>query len=116
MTTTKEELVSVIKEWVSIEKEMKVLQKELKERRSRKKELTISLVETMKSNEIDCFDINDGKILYTKNKVREPLSKKLLLKCLDKYFENTDPDAARELSDYIMESRNVKIKENIRLK
>ena len=72
--TTKEELVTNIKGWMQIDQEMKVLQRELKERRQRKKELTDSLVEIMKTNEIDCFDMSDGKIIYTKNKVRAPLS------------------------------------------
>ena len=40
---------------------MKTLQKELRERREKKKELTNNLVEVMKTNEIDCFNINDGK-------------------------------------------------------
>ena len=83
--TTKEELVTNIKGWMQIDQEMKMLQRELKERRQRKKELTNALVEIMKTNEIDCFDMSDGKIIYTKNKVRAPLSKKHLIECLGKY-------------------------------
>jgi hypothetical protein len=62
---TKEELVNNIKEWMQIEDEMKVLQKELKERREKKKLLTSTLVDIMKTNEIDCFDMTEGKISYT---------------------------------------------------
>ena len=84
--TTKEELVGNIKSWMQVDTEMKLLQKELKDRRLKKKELTESLVEIMKSNEIDCFDITEGKIIYTSSKVKAPLSKKHLMDCLDKYF------------------------------
>ena len=58
---TKEELVNNIKEWMQIEDEMKVLQKELKERREKKKLLTSTLVDIMKTNEIDCFGYDRGK-------------------------------------------------------
>ena len=69
MAETKEQLVATIKEWIQIESEIKLLQKEIKARRARKKELSETLVATMKDNEIDCFDINDGKLVYSKNKV-----------------------------------------------
>ena len=67
---TKEELITYIKEWMQIEKDMKELQKQIKARRERKKILTENLVVIMKNNEIECFDINNGKLLYTKNKIR----------------------------------------------
>jgi hypothetical protein len=116
MTTTKEELVNTIKEWVTVEKEMKLLSKELKQRRQRKKELANALCETMKQNEIDCFDISDGKIIYTQNKVKAPISKKHLLACLTKYFQEKPNDNSAEIAEYILESRTIKIKDNIRLK
>ena len=116
MANTKEELVNTIKEWVTVEKEMKLLSKELKQRRQRKKELTNALCETMKANEIDCFDISDGKIIYTQNKVKAPISKKHLLSCLTKYFEKKPNDNSAEIAEFILESREIKIKDNIRLK
>ena len=48
--------------------DIKMLSKQLKEKRSFKKELTNNLVNTMKSNEIDCFDIANGKLCYSANK------------------------------------------------
>ena len=38
----------------------------MKEKRKEKKAYTESLVNIMRDNEIDCFDIQDGKLLYTK--------------------------------------------------
>ena len=64
---TKEELVSSIKEWIKLEDEMKLLQAELKSRRIQKKMLSDKLVDVMKNNEIDCFDMAGGKLMYTTN-------------------------------------------------
>lgn len=116
MAHTKEQLVSVVKEWVTLETEIKTLQKHIKERRARKKELTSALVDTMKTNEIDCFDISDGKILYSQNKVKAPVSKKHLMSCLSQYFEKSNSDVAQELTTFILDSREVNLKDNIRFK
>jgi hypothetical protein len=116
MAENKEQLVNTIKEWVSLEREMKSLNRELKQRRERKKKLTTALVETMRKNDIDCFDISDGRLIYSSNKVRTPLSKKHLLDCLSKYFVNSPQDERDKLADFILESREVKTKDNVRLK
>ena len=113
---TKEELVNNIKEWMQIEDEMKVLQKELKERRDKKKLLTATLVDIMKTNEIDCFDMTEGKISYTKSKVKQPLSKKYLMDCLGKYFEENPNVQADDVANFVMENRQVKTTEGIRHK
>lgn len=111
----KDELVHSIKEWIQIENELKELQKAAKERRQRKKELTTILVNVMRENEIDCFDVNDGKLMYTKNNVKSTLSKKTLLSSITNYFKD-DPVQAKQLSDFIMQQRESKVKESIRLK
>ena len=117
MVDTKEALLTNIKEWITLDKEMKLLRSEIKNRRDRKKVLTETLVETMKTNEIDCFNINDGKLIYSQNKIRAPLSKKHLIACLTKFYENEPNNDARDkLAEYILDSRDVKIKDNIRLK
>jgi hypothetical protein len=113
---TKEELITYIKEWMQIEKDMKELQKQIKARRERKKLLTENLVVIMKNNDIDCFDINNGKLLYTKNKVKSTINKPYLLTALSKYFENDPNVQADEVSKFIMENRIEKVKENIRCK
>jgi hypothetical protein len=41
-----------------------------KDKNNRKKLLTENLVTVMKSNSIDCFDINGGALIYKKNKVK----------------------------------------------
>ncbi len=113
---TKDVLVKTIKEWIEHDNKIKILQKEIKEHRSEKKELTDSLLEIMKENEIDCFDINNGKIIYCKNKVKTPLNKKSLLETLEKYFENMPDIDASDVSNFVLDNREVKIKEIIRRK
>ena len=39
---------------------------------------TANLVDIMKTNNVDCFDVKNGKLIYTKKKVKAPLSKKHL--------------------------------------
>jgi hypothetical protein len=112
---TKDELIQNIKEWVKIDSEMKALQKELRDRREKKKELTNNLVDVMKTNEIDCFNINNGKLIYSQNKIKGPVNKKHLISCLVKYFDD-DQETAEEISKYIMDTREIKIKETIRRK
>ena len=113
---TKEELVEKIKSWMKIESEIKVLQKELKERRVMKKTLSVDLVKIMKDNEIDCFEMTEGKLIYTKNNVKSALSKKHLEECLAQYFaQRPDIDAA-EVSEYILDKRTVKVNESVRHK
>jgi hypothetical protein len=118
MANTKDELVSLIKQWVQVESEMKVLSKELKERRETKKELTAALVDVMKGNEIDCFDISDGKLMYTKNKIRAPLSKKHLFESLGEYLSKSGvpPEEVASMVKHVMDSRGVSTKEGVRLK
>ena len=108
-------LIQNVKEWISLDNEIKTLQKEIKERRKKKKDITYSLVDIMKNNEIDCFDIKDGQLIYTKKNVKNPLSKKHLLKSLTEFFKN-DKLIVGQLGKYIMETRESKTKENIRRK
>ena len=112
---TKEELVENIKRWVKYDHEIKSLQKSIKDIRDKKKQLTSNLIDVMKTHEIDCFDINDGKLLYTKNKVKTPLNKINLLSALEKYFENEKVNA-EEVTNFILDNREIKIKEGLKKK
>ena len=114
--TTKEVLVNTIKEWITNDDKIKILQKQIKEHKNSKKKLTDNLLSIMKTNEIDCFDINNGKILFCKNKVKAPLNKVYLLSTLEKYFKNHPNINATEVSDFVLDNREIIIKENIRRK
>lgn len=114
--STKDKLVQNVKAWLANDKELKVLQNQIKERKKNKTELTEVLVDIMKSNEIDCFDITGGKILYTQNRVKSALNKKQLMHSLEKYFENNPNVQTEELSKFILDSRTIKTTESIRHK
>ena len=112
---TKEELVKHIRGWIQIDNEINALQKKAKLLREEKKTLTTSLVDVMKTNEIDCFDINDGKLIYSKSKHKKPINKKSLHDALQKYFKD-DAELATEISEHILNSREETVKESIKRK
>ena len=72
-------------------------------------------MDVMKSNEIDCFDINDGKLVYAKSKHKKPINKKSLYDALHAYFKD-DVELAQEVSNHILNSREETIKESIKRK
>lgn len=112
---TKDQLVSSIRDWIQVDNEMRSIQDRLKTLRKSKKNITDNLVNVMKTNEIDCFDINDGKLIYSKTKVKKPINKEYLTKTLALYFENND-EKVDQLSKFLLDQRGEKITESIRRK
>jgi hypothetical protein len=112
--STKEQLVNNIREWVKIDTEISQLRNEIKERNNKKKFMTESLVNVMKSNNIDCFDINDGSLIYKKNIVKKPINSKMLLSSLQNYYK--DKAVAEDLTKYILDNREEQLKETIKRK
>ena len=111
---TKEDVVKLIKEDYD-DKELKVLQQEAKKRRDEKSKITQELVNIMKSNEIDSFDMKDGKIMRTKN-VKSAISKTHLMESLSKYFKNDPSVKPEELGNFILKHEKISVKEEIRHK
>jgi hypothetical protein len=109
---TKEELIKTIREWVKIDNEIRTLQKEQLNRKNDKKRLSSSLIDIMKKNEIDCFDINDGQIIYNKKNVKKPITKKVLLEILQKYYKE-DLLKANDVNNFILNNREESTKEEI---
>jgi len=112
---TKEQLVNNIKEWIKIDNEISQLKTEIKERNNKKKLLTEDLVSVMKTNKIDCFDINGGALVYKTSKVKKPINGKSLLNALQNYYKN-DNKMAEELVKHVMDSREEQVKETIKRK
>jgi hypothetical protein len=69
----------------------------------------------MKTNQIDCFDINGGALVYKTSKVKKPINGKTLLAALQNYYK-TDTKMAEELAKHVMDSREEQIKEIIKRK
>ena len=112
---TKEELIKTIKEWVKMDNDIRKISKELTTRKNEKKKLSVKLMDTMKQNEIDCFDINDGQICYTKKNVKKPITKKVLMNILSNFY-NGDIAKANQLNNYIIENQEEVVKETIERK
>jgi hypothetical protein len=112
MAETKEQLVNIIKEWVKLDNEIRKLQAEILSRKKSKSKMSTQLISVMKQNEIDCFDLKDGQILYTKKNVKKPITKKVLLNILNKYY-NGDYMKACEVNDFILSNREEIVHETI---
>lgn len=113
---SKAELINLIRNWKQLDDEIKLIQKDIKEKKDKKKQITEQLVKIMRNNEIDCFDINNGKLLYTKSKLKSTINRPYLLEVMSKYFADDDTVEIDKVTDFILENRNVKIKEGIRCK
>ena len=112
---TKEQLVNNIKEWIKLDTEISELKALAKEKTNKKKGLTENLVTVMKTNKIDCFDINGGALIYKKNKVKKPINGKSLLAALQKYYKS-DAQIAEDITKHVLDSREEQIKETIKRK
>jgi hypothetical protein len=112
---TKEQLVNNIKEWIKIDNEITQLKADIKDKNNKKKTLTTNLVDVMKTNKIDCFDINGGALVYKTNKIKKPINSKTLLTALQSYYK-TDEQIAADLTKFILDSREEQIKETIKRK
>lgn len=109
---TKEQLINTIKQWVKLDNEIHALKKEEKQRTNEKKLVSAKLMEIMKKNEIDCFDIKDGQICYNKKNIKKPITKKHLMDTLTNYFKG-DLLKATDINNYIIENRDEVVKETI---
>jgi hypothetical protein len=110
--STKEELITSIKEWLKLDNDIAKAKSDIKEKTSRKKTLTDNLVTIMKSESIDCFDINGGALLYKQKKTKKPISAKYLLEELQKFYKD-QPEVATDLTKQILDNRGLTIKDEI---
>ena len=111
----KEQLINNIKEWIKIDGEISQLKTEIKEKNNNKKLLTEKLVSVMKTNSIDCFDINGGSLVYKQNKVKKPINGKTLLAALKSYYKD-ESQIAENITKHILDNREEQIKETIKRK
>ena len=109
-------MIQRIKQWFAIENKLTELSAQIKELRKMRKDLNVDLLEIMKTHNIDCFDCNSGKIMYTKNNVKKTINKKYLNDILQKYYGNENMKEAQELCEFILDNREIQVKENIKFK
>jgi hypothetical protein len=113
---TKGEIAERITDWMEIDKELAQLQKRAKTLREKKKHHTDRLVEIMRTNDIDCFDVNETKIIYTKTKTQTTLGQKQLIAAVSEYFKDDSSVAVDDLTKFILDTRTTKETETIRMK
>lgn len=112
---TKDELIINIKEWIKMDNEINRLKSDVKEKTAKKKELTETLVNVMKNNSIDCFDINGGALVYKQKKSRRTISGKFLLSQLEEYYKE-QPELAKEITKKVLDNRIEVVKDEIKRK
>ena len=112
---TKEQLVAQIKGWMANDNELLELQRKVKELKEKRKTYADNLVEIMRKNEIDCFDVANGRIVYSKTKIRAPLSNGQLKSALTTYYKD-DVEKANNLTEFLLSSRVEKTRESIKMK
>ena len=112
---TKEQLKDYLRQWVRVENEISTLSAEIKKRKLIHQELSNSLLHVMRKNDIDCFDIANGRIVYSKTKTRAPLNNKQLKTALTTYYKE-DVEKANSLTEFLLASRVEKTRESIKMK
>ena len=113
--STKDELIMTVKEWIKMDNDITKLKLETKEKTNKKKELTALLVNVMKDNLIDCFDINGGALVYKQKKNRKTISGKYLLSQLEEYYKD-QPELAKEIAKKVLDNRIEVVKDEIKRK
>ena len=103
---TKGQLIDAVKEWVKLDNEIRNIQKIQKDKKKAKEDISKSLMNIMKENEIDCFDLKDGQIRYKKESKREALTQKTLLSILSKHPQ-LGGEQAEHLNQFVYDRRKV---------
>jgi hypothetical protein len=101
---SKEKLIKSIQEWVKLDNEMRKLKKEVSSRKEEQDKITKVLINVMKSNEIDEFNINNGKLTYSNRTIKKPITKKNLLEILSKFYKG-NAEQATEVNQFILDNR-----------
>jgi hypothetical protein len=107
-----DDIRQLVKNWVTLDNETKTLQKEVNSRKKEKAELSKQLIEIMKDTNTECFEMKNGVLLYTTKNVKKPITKKVLLEILSKYY-NGDYMKATEVNDFILSNREEVVHESI---
>jgi hypothetical protein len=112
---TKDQLKDYLRQWVRVENEISTLNAEIKKRKLLHQELSTSLLGVMRQNEIDCFDLANGRIVYSKTKTRAPLNNGQIKTALTTYYKD-DVERATNLTQFLLASRVERTRESIKMK
>jgi len=113
--TDKAHLVENVKNWLQLDTEIKKLQQEIRKIRALKKDMTDTLVQIMKIQDIEIMNAGESQLIRTERKTKSALSKKHLINSLLNFFKE-DKETVAQLTTFIMNTRPEKTVENIRRK
>ena len=97
-------LVQIVKQWVNIDNGIRELQKKQNSLKAEKKNVTKQLMEIMKTNNVECFEINDGQLVFKTKNSKKAITKKMLLSSLASFYNN-DVKKIDELHNFILDNR-----------
>tara|TARA_B100001063_G_scaffold235377_1_gene253866 strand:+ start:188 stop:607 length:420 start_codon:yes stop_codon:yes gene_type:complete len=109
---SKQELIQTVKKWVYLDNQIKQMSNMLKQLRKDKKKHNENMIDMMKANHIDNFELKDGQIQYKKYASRETLTQKRLLEILSNHPQ-LQSEQVEVLNEYIYENRRVVEKDAI---
>jgi len=115
MDENKNIMINNIKEWLKLDNDISKLSNELKDKKKNKKQMTDELIKTMKEQNVECFNIHGGSLLYKNITSKKPLNKKSLSSSLQDYFKNNNTNID-EIVKHIMQNRELQEKETIKRK
>ena len=84
-----------VQDWMNIDNQMKRLEVALKERRTKKKDLNLKILDFMGRFNIEDLNTKEGIIRYKKTYVKEPLSQKIIKEKLLDIFKNDKENSER---------------------
>jgi len=109
---TLEQLKQTVREWVRLDNEIRTLNKEIVSRRNDKKLISKSLINVMRENKLDQFDIKDGQLMYIKKNKKKPITQAQLLTLLSTYYKD-DISKAEEMHNFLLDNREEVVEEKI---
>jgi hypothetical protein len=112
---TLDQLKQNVREWVRLDNEIRALNKEMTTRRDEKKKISKRLIDVMRDNKLDIFDLKDGQLMYVKKNKKKPITQKQLITLLSTYYKE-DVSKAEEIHNYLMDNREEVVQETIQRK
>jgi hypothetical protein len=112
---TLDQLKQNVREWVRLDNEIRALNKEMTTRRDEKKKISKRLIDVMRDNKLDIFDLKDGQLMYVKKNKKKPITQKQLITLLSTYYKE-DVSKAEEIHNYLMDNREEVVQESIQRK
>ena len=109
----KEELQKYVKQWITYDDEIKALQQAIKERKKLKNEVGDVILNFMDSNQIPHFNLNDGKLIFSKSQQTQPVNLNYLKETLPK-CSILNQQQYQELFEYIQNNREKKTKTRLK--